>query len=37
VERTWTAALLNAENLHDIRISGPGTIDGAGDEWVRQA
>jgi exo-poly-alpha-galacturonosidase len=37
VERSWTAALLNAENLHDIRISGPGTIDGAGDEWVRQA
>jgi exo-poly-alpha-galacturonosidase len=37
VERSWTAALLNAENLHDIRISGPGTIDGAGDEWVQQA
>lgn len=37
IEREWTAALLNAENLHDITISGAGTIDGAGDEWVRQA
>jgi exo-poly-alpha-galacturonosidase len=37
IDREWTAALLNAENLHDITISGSGTIDGAGDEWVRQA
>jgi exo-poly-alpha-galacturonosidase len=37
IERPWTAALLNADHLHDLRIEGPGTIDGAGDEWVHQA
>ncbi|GAB2940373.1 glycoside hydrolase family 28 protein [Hymenobacter coalescens] len=37
IEREWTAALVNAENLRNVRISGPGTIDGAGDEWVRRA
>ena len=37
IEREWTAALLNAEHLRGLSIGGPGTIDGAGDEWLRQA
>lgn len=37
IERDWTAALVNADGLADFRISGPGTIDGAGDAWVREA
>jgi polygalacturonase len=37
VEREFTAAFINADNLRNFSISGPGTIDGSGDEWVRQA
>ncbi|MCC3154962.1 glycoside hydrolase family 28 protein [Hymenobacter sp. BT770] len=37
IEREWTAALVNADGLTDFVISGEGTIDGSGDEWVRQA
>jgi exo-poly-alpha-galacturonosidase len=36
-ECEWTAALINADGLRDISISGAGAIDGAGDEWVRRA
>jgi exo-poly-alpha-galacturonosidase len=37
IEREWTAALVNADGLTGFSISGEGTIDGSGDEWVRQA
>ena len=33
-EKKWTAALLNAINLSDFKISGQGTVDGSGDEWT---
>ena len=32
-ERLWTAALINAETLKDIIITGEGVIDGSGDLW----
>ena len=33
-EETYTASLVNAENVTGVEISGAGTIDGAGDEWL---
>ena len=37
VERQWTAAFVNAENMTDFEISGEGTIDGSGEEWLANA
>ncbi|WP_114780678.1 glycoside hydrolase family 28 protein [Botryobacter ruber] len=36
-ERMFTAALLNAENLDGISLTGPGTIDGSGEVWTARA
>jgi polygalacturonase len=33
-EEIYTASLVNAENVTGVEISGTGTIDGAGDEWL---
>jgi len=35
-EEPWTSAFINAEGLTDLDISGEGTIDGSGEEWVQQ-
>jgi len=35
IEQKYTASLVNAEGLKDLEISGEGTIDGSGDEWLR--
>jgi exo-poly-alpha-galacturonosidase len=35
-EESWTSAFINAEGLTDLDISGEGTIDGSGEEWVQQ-
>ncbi len=34
VERRWTAALVNAVDLDGPELSGGGTIDGSGEEWL---
>lgn len=36
-EELWTSALVNAEGLTDFEISGEGTIDGSGEEWVKNS
>lgn len=33
IETNWPAALINAHNLSDVKISGQGTIDGSGSMW----
>ena len=33
-EKKWTACLVNAIHLKNIKITGPGTIDGSGVEWT---
>lgn len=33
-EKKWTACLVNAINLKNIRVTGPGTIEGSGVEWT---
>lgn len=33
-EKQWTACLLNAIDLKDITVTGPGTVDGSGVEWT---
>jgi polygalacturonase len=35
IEEKWTSAFVNAEGLTNLEISGEGTIDGSGDEWMR--
>jgi exo-poly-alpha-galacturonosidase len=35
VEEAWTSAFVNAEGMTDLEISGEGTIDGSGDEWLK--
>jgi polygalacturonase len=35
IERIWTSALINAEGLTNIEISGEGVIDGSGAEWPK--
>ncbi len=35
VEEPWTSAFVNAEGVDGLEISGEGTIDGAGDEWLK--
>src|ERR1035441_6995648 len=33
-EREWTSALLNFTGMTDVELSGEGTVDGSGDEWL---
>ena len=35
VEQQWTSAFVNAEGLTGLEISGEGTIDGSGEEWLQ--
>jgi len=35
-EEMWTSAFINAEGVTGLTISGDGTIDGSGEEWVQQ-
>jgi exo-poly-alpha-galacturonosidase len=35
-EEQWTSAFVNAEGLTNLEISGEGTIDGSGEEWLQQ-
>jgi polygalacturonase len=34
-EEPWTSSFINAEGLTDVEISGDGTIDGSGEEWLQ--
>ena len=34
-EEPWTSAFVNAEGLTGLEISGEGTIDGSGEEWLQ--
>jgi exo-poly-alpha-galacturonosidase len=34
-ERVWTAALVNFFNMKDVSLTGPGQIDGSGDQWMQ--
>jgi polygalacturonase len=34
-EEPWTSSFVNAEGLTDFEISGEGTIDGSGEEWLQ--
>jgi polygalacturonase len=34
-EEMWTSAFVNAEGVTGLTISGEGTIDGSGEEWVQ--
>jgi len=34
-EEPWTSSFINAEGLTDLEISGEGTIDGSGEEWLQ--
>jgi len=36
-EEMYTASLVNAEGLNGLTISGEGTIDGSGDEWMAKS
>jgi len=35
-EEMWTSAFINAEGVTNLEISGEGTIDGSGEEWVQR-
>jgi len=35
-EEMWTSAFVNAEGVTGLEISGEGTIDGSGEEWVQK-
>ncbi len=35
-EMMYTAAFINADGLNGVKISGQGTIDGSGDEWLKR-
>ncbi|MGA2218780.1 MAG: glycoside hydrolase family 28 protein [Terracidiphilus sp.] len=35
IEEPWTAAFINAEGVTGLEISGEGTIDGSGEDWVQ--
>ncbi len=37
IEREWTSALVNAENLTGVELSGEGAIDGSGDQWLQRS
>src|ERR1017187_6814113 len=34
-EEPWTSAFINADGMTDLEISGEGTIDGSGEEWLQ--
>ncbi|HVU38721.1 MAG TPA: glycosyl hydrolase family 28 protein [Opitutales bacterium] len=34
IERYWTCAFLNFVGMHDVEVSGEGTIDGSGVAWM---
>ena len=34
-EEPWTSAFVNAEGLTNLEITGDGTIDGSGEEWLQ--
>lgn len=36
-EELWTSAFINAEGVTNLEISGEGTIDGSGEEWVQNS
>jgi polygalacturonase len=36
-DREWTSALLNFTDMTDVEISGAGTVDGSGDEWLARS
>ena len=36
VEREWTSAFLNFENMTNVQVTGEGTIDGSGDLWMQR-
>jgi polygalacturonase len=36
VERKWTCAFLNFNDMTNVRVSGEGTIDGSGDVWMQR-
>ena len=36
-EEPWTSAFINADGVTDLEISGEGTIDGSGEEWVQNS
>jgi exo-poly-alpha-galacturonosidase len=35
-EKIWTAALINFFNMTDVDITGPGRIDGSGEQWMQR-
>lgn len=35
-EEKWTSAFVNADGVNGLDISGEGTIDGSGEEWVQK-
>jgi polygalacturonase len=36
VEREWTSAFLNFDNMTNVLVSGEGMIDGSGDVWMQR-
>jgi polygalacturonase len=36
-EEKWTSSFVNAEGLTNLEISGEGTIDGSGEEWLQNS
>jgi polygalacturonase len=36
VEREWTCAFLNFDNMTNVLVNGAGTIDGSGDVWMKR-
>jgi polygalacturonase len=36
VEREWTCAFLNFDDMQNVLVTGQGTIDGAGDLWMQR-
>jgi polygalacturonase len=36
LELKWPAALINADGLTNLTLTGPGTIDGSGERWWRE-
>jgi len=36
-EEPWTSAFVNAEGLTNLEITGEGTIDGSGEEWLQSS
>ena len=36
LEMKWPAALINADGVEGLQLSGPGTLDGSGERWWRE-